>query len=310
MKTIKIQLVAFATLLLSCNQTKTVNYDVVSIGTNGSYSIEVPSSVYVYQKEDAVDFTSFIGDEDKTTIIIQRMTKPISYYDNSESYENKGWNSQLLESNDSTYFLRRSKGIITSYELMRSKCIDGQRFLIQLSSIHYGQSQALDVMQHMYESLKRTSQTSLTNVSDNNFVDLKLYTNGKFSIKYPANWKVIKNPDGMSEAYIGSETIRLGFTILHFPCENTLREVVDEITSNSKTAGMKVEDDQKVNICGLDAYKMTYSNNINGLKVTEIGYTFIMQGELYNVKFGTDPEQLQENATLISEIVKSINLKL
>ena len=49
--------------------------------------------------------------------------------------------------------------------------------------------------------------------------------------------------------------------------------------------------------------------NINGIQIKNISYSFKHKGIYYNIRFGNDPNLMDENSNVIEEIVKSFQFK-
>lgn len=143
----------------------------------------------------------------------------------------------------------------------------------------------------------------------NNLIEFATYSNKYFSIEYPKDWIYLENSDGMSDVYIGAEDGGLGFTVIHFPSDYILKELIDDVDANLKAAGMKLVENSQTTVCGVTAYKRVHTYRTSELYIKTLSYTFKIKNEVYNVKFGADPTKVDSNNELIEIIIKSLKIK-
>ena len=137
----------------------------------------------------------------------------------------------------------------------------------------------------------------------------KLYSNSRYSIFYPADWKYSENINEMTDVYIGSEKIGLGFTIVRIFTGYTLEEANNEAISNSRKNGISVSDNKLIKINGNNCYRNILQMTVNGIKVKQVSYTLKKDNYLYNIKFGNDEKIVNANLATIEMIINSFNLK-
>lgn len=130
-----------------------------------------------------------------------------------------------------------------------------------------------------------------------------------YSIDYPKQWKIVSNPDQMTDVYVGDSEGNLGFTILFFDTEYSLSEVNNEGNANMKSAGAKIVFNNSITISGQTCYKTIYEYSIESMEIKQISYTLKKGNTVYNVKFGNNKKAIDNNITLIDNIISTFKIK-
>ena len=153
------------------------------------------------------------------------------------------------------------------------------------------------------------AQYHTTNQSNNNTRQFKTWNSQYYSIKYPANWKVLTDYDVLTDVYIGSLDAYLGFTVLFGDTEFSLSEVVNMGNVDMKKAGWNIVSNRAISINGQACYKTVIEYWLNGYHVKQISYTFKKGRKIFNVKFGSSYSEVNANTALIDEIIGSFKMK-
>lgn len=140
----------------------------------------------------------------------------------------------------------------------------------------------------------------------NSDIEWETYSNPFFSIDYPASWRVLNNPDYMSDVAIGSTEELLGFTVLHINTEYSLSHIINDGNSNLKQAGIEVVNETNFILNGMLCNKTIYSLNSS---MKQISYSFKNGETFYNIKFGNSAKAIDENMEIINRIINSIRIK-
>lgn len=297
-------------ILSSCGQKREITYKAYT-SPDGNYSVEVPS--YAVKGRSVADFMSFENDEYHLTISIRDAgSDRIDEYIEKSRTADDSFTYTPFQSSDSTYFYKITRGnnMWSAYDLYMLKQIEGNRYIIQVSSDKIWQNELIDIAKHVYLSMKQCIKTEEHIIAKSETAKMPLslsYSNKYYSIKYPKGWKKIEHLDEMTEVYIGSETDNFGFTILRFETDYNLSEINKGGNENIKQAGFKIAEDKMITLCGQKCYKAIHEVRVQKQKVKHISYTFKKGNMLYNVKFGSVTTKAQEE--LAGEIMKSFRLK-
>lgn len=289
----------------SCGQKQETTYKAYT-SPNGSYSVEVPS--YAVKSRSAADFMSFENNEYHLTISIRNAGNDrISEDIEKRHTADNNFTYTPLQSSDSTSFYKITKGnnMWSAYDLYMLKQIEGNRYIIHVSSDIIEKNELIDIAKYVHSSMKQYNKTEKYTTAETPLP--LLYSNKYYSIKYPKGWKKIEHLDEMTEVYIGSETNNFGFTIVRFETNYNLSEINKDGNENIKQAGFKIAEDKVITLCGQKCYRAIHEVRVQEQKVKHISYTFKKGDMLYNIKFGSVTTNAQEE--LASEIMKSFRLK-
>lgn len=133
------------------------------------------------------------------------------------------------------------------------------------------------------------------------------YSGSRYSISYPDNWSTLETVQG-ADVYIGANDGSIAFTILSFPTYYSLDEVLNEGKSQGASAGWK-SSVTSTNIDGVKCYKETITYVYQGMSVKQISYLLKKNGYIYNIRFGNDATQVNNNLTRIEQIAKTFHVK-
>ena len=301
--------VVFTLFLFSCGQRKAMTYKKYTC-LDKSYSIEVPSNVI--RGECVADFMSFKDNKWNLIISVARIHEnSISEYIDNKHIKNKGYTYSLFQSSDTTSYYKITKGssMWSAYELCMLKKMAGMSYLIKVSSDRLGQSEMIEIIEHIYSSMERGSQQK-SEVSVTKGMQRSLdnvYSSKYYTVKYPKGWSIIEQVDEMTDVYIGSKAENFGFTIVRFETDYSLSEVNVAGKEDIKQAGFNVIQDNLITLCGVKCYRAIHEIKMRGQRVRHISYTLKKRNMLYNIKFGNVTTKIQE--VLVKEIMESFHLK-
>lgn len=305
-------LVVSSLLFFSCGQKKEISYNKVS-SVDKTYSVEVPS--YAVEGKCIADFMSFENTNSHLIITIQHIDEgSLAEYIRNEDVTNNSFSYNLFQSSDTTYFYKITRGnnMWSAYDLYMLKKFEGKNYLIKVSSDVLGQSEMIDMINHIYSSMKlKDAEDEDAAVIAAEDVDTplleKTYSTQFYSIKYPKQWQVQEHLDEMTEVYIGYQPNNFGFTMVRFETDYSLAEVNAEGNENVRQAGFRILEEKQMKVDGVKCYRAIQVITIQGQTVKHISYTFKKGDILYNIKFGSVATKAQE--TLASEIVGSFHFK-
>ena len=199
----------------------------------------------------------------------------------------------------------------SAYDLYMLKRIEGNNYLIKVSSDVLGQSEMTEMIKHIYKSMQpdRAEKTGITSVSEKEqIISLeKTYSTGLYSIKYPKSWQKQEHLDEMTEVFIGYQPDNFGFTIVRFETDYSLDDVNTEGNDNVRQAGFRILDEKLIQVDGVNCYRTIQEISLQGQEVKHISYTFKKYNMLYNVKFGSVTSDAQER--LATKIMESFRFK-
>lgn len=144
-----------------------------------------------------------------------------------------------------------------------------------------------------------TNQISIDNNS------LKVYHGKSYSIHYPKEWRILENPDGISDVYIGSEYSPIGFTVISLNIEEDLETVWKESNNNANIVGMSIIEDVLIYIDNTRCHKTIYQFKANGALQTHISYLLKKGDIIYNIKFGGQDKTISATIDLINKLIKT-----
>lgn len=140
----------------------------------------------------------------------------------------------------------------------------------------------------------------------NSFV---VYSGDGYSISYPDKWRVVHNPDPISDVYIGDSMGHIGFTVLYFETSQSVAELNKTVNGNAMQTGMKISENEPVTLKGMEGYKTIYLFPMGGINQTHISYLFKKGNIVYNIKFGGQSRYMDSNAGLIDRIIQTIKIE-
>lgn len=302
----------FIVLLTSCEQRKELTYN-SHTSVDKVYSVEIPSGAT--QDKCSMDMMSFLDKRSKLIIVIRRIfDQSIDEYIHNKDITNSSFTYTLFHSSDTTsyYKITRGNNMWSAYELYMLKRLGGSNYLIEVSSDVLPQSEMIDIINHIYSSIrlkdvgeKNSVATTAENVHA--FPLEKTYSTRLYSIKYPKQWQVQELLDEMTEVYIGYQPDNFGFTIVRFETDYSLSEINSEGNENIRQSGFRILEEKQLKVDGVKCYMAIQEVVVQGEKVKFISYTFKKGTMLYNIKFGSITTKSQES--LASNIIKSFHFK-
>ena len=299
-------------LFFSCGQRKELTYK-SHTSTDNVYTVEIPSGAT--QGRCNTNVMSFENKNSNLIIVIQRISEnSIDDYIRNKDITNNTFNYNLFQSSDTTSFYKITRGnnMWSAYDLYMLKRMDGSNYLIKVSSDVLGQSEMIDMIKHIYLSmrLKDAGEEDAAVVASEDvetFPLEKTYSTQFYSIEYPKHWQVQEHLDEMTEVYIGYQPDNFGFTIVRFETDYSLAEVNAEGNENVRQAGFRILEEKQMKVDGVKCYRAIQAITIQGQTVKHFSYTFKKGDMLYNVKFGSVTTKAQE--TLASDIIDSFHFK-
>jgi len=305
-----IELVLSIVIFTSCGQKKKITYSIYS-SVDNTYSVEVPSDAT--QEGCICDFMSFKNTNSHLIITIQHINEgSIGEYIRNKHTTNNTFSYNLFLSSDTTSFYKITRGnnMWSAYDLYMLKCLDGKNYLLNVNSDVLGQSETIEIIKHIYTSMKPNGMGEGANaaIKEAEVGSLeKTYSTNFYSVKYPKGWNVIEHLDEMAEVYIGHQPENFGFTIVRFKTDCTLSEVNAEGNENLRQAGFRTLEEKQMTVDRMKCYRAVQEISIQGQKVKHISYTFMKGNILYNIKFGSVTTKKQEN--IAAEIIDSFHFK-
>lgn len=122
-------------------------------------------------------------------------------------------------------------------------------------------------------------------------------------------WKVVHNPDPISDVYIGDSMGHIGFTVLYFETNQSVTEINKIANRNAIQTGMEVCENELVTLKGLEGYRTIYLFSMGGINQTHISYLLKKGNLIYNIKFGGQSRYIDASVVLIDKIIQTIKIK-
>lgn len=297
-------------IFTSCGHKKKITYIIYS-SVDNTYSIEVPSDAT--RGRCVLGLMSFENTNSHLRITIQHITEgSIGEYIRNKNAINNTFSYNLFLSSDTTSFYKVTRGnnMWSAYDLYMLKCLDGKNYLLNVSSDVLGQSEMIEIIKHIYTSMKLNGKGEGAGaaIEEAEVVSLeKTYSTQFYSLKYPKGWDVIDHLDEMTEVYIGYQPENFGFTIVRFKTDSTLSEVNAEGNENLRQGGFRILEEKQMTVDRMKCYRAVQEISSHGQKVKHISYTFKKGDILYNIKFGSVTTKKQENTA--AEIIGSFRFK-
>ncbi len=265
----------------------------------GIYKVDIPASL----SPDSRNMANFSVWSDKDNFLVIERGKDYRYmmeqYNESASgYRGKGYNVLSDSKDEKSASFKVQKGLFMAKSCYVLTECDGVKFLVSYSGMNANMEQTKAVANSIRMRIEEPQSTESKPVFENEF----------YKIEYPAGWKYMTNPDGVSDVYIGKGNEMFGFTIMHFETEYSLDDIVDNEKSSWKQLGVTSKY-TKSNIGGELTYRCVANGTIQGIQMKNVSYSLKHKGIFYNIKFGNDPKLMDENLDVIEEIVKSFQFK-
>lgn len=275
-----------------------------------SYTVEIPSNFSQYSN-DIGGWMSFQKSSNNSSeaafITIRPVTNGFSSFDEDLNISPK-FQYKVYKESDSLKFAECNKGMWNAVQLAMLKTIDSVQYLIVLSS-QDSRSDSEQVIHHIFDSMTEGTPI-LTAVDDeDNETGFAKYSNPYLTVSYPKDWIMVKNPDPMSDVYLGAGDESLGFSIVRFDTDASFDEIIGEAISGSYEGGMKITDNKNLTLKGRRCNRMVNEYEYYGIPVKTIMYTFKEGNTLYSIKFGTQKQYVDENIDLIEKIMDTFQIK-
>ena len=133
---------------------------------------------------------------------------------------------------------------------------------------------------------------------DDKYNSFVIYSGDGYSIGYPKMWKVVHNPDPISDVYIGDSMGHIGFTVLYFETNQSVTEI-NKIANKNELVTLK----------SLEGYRTIYLFSMGGINQTHISYLLKKGNLIYNIKFGGQSRYIDASVVLIDKIIQTIKIK-
>ena len=144
---------------------------------------------------------------------------------------------------------------------------------------------------------------------DDKYNSFVIYSGDAYSIGYPKMWKVVHNPDPISDEYIGDSMGHIGFTVLYFETNQSVTEINKIANKNAIQTGMEVYENELVTLKSLEGYRTIYLFSMGGINQTHISYLLKKGNLIYNIKFGGQSRYIDASVVLIDKIIQTIKIK-
>lgn len=144
---------------------------------------------------------------------------------------------------------------------------------------------------------------------DDKYNSFVIYSGDGYSIGYPKMWKVVHNPDPISDVYIGDSMGHIGFTVLYFETNQSVTEINKIANKNAIQTGMEVCENELVTLKSLEGYRTIYLFSMGGINQTHISYLLKKGNLIYNIKFGGQSRYIDASVVLIDKIIQTIKIK-
>ena len=302
-------------LLYSCNNEIEMQYK-KHMSHNRAYEVEIP--IDYIESESIGDLLAFAQEKSHSFIIIQSLEDGESLSQFAEK-NNSGDNfvySVVQQTDTSRYYkVTRGTTMWCAYQLYMKKELDGNQYAISVSSDVLGKGVLIAMIEHVQRSL--TAHSTEMEVVEGQKDEDSNNMNGAFvtrntnyyTIDYPKEWTILTNPDQMTDVYIGDSEGKMGCTILFFDTDYTLSEINEEGNVNMKNAGATIISNTKISIDGQPCHKSIYEFTLGDSKIKQVSYLFKKEETMFNVKFGNDKKEMDQNNALIEAIISTFKMK-
>ena len=182
-------------LFISCGQRKELTYSSYT-SVDNVYRVEIPSSAT--QGRCNMNVMNFENKNSNLIIVIQRISeKSIDEYIRNKDITNNTFTYNLFQFSDTTSFYKITRGsnMWSAYDLYMLKRLDGSNYLVKVSSDVIGQSEMIDMIKHIYLSMKSKDAVEenvavVASKDEETFLLEKTYSTPFYSIKYPKQWQI------------------------------------------------------------------------------------------------------------------------
>ena len=281
---------------------------------NKAYEVEIPTGFV--ESSSIGDFMAFSNDE-TTYITIKSLPQgqTLSSFANS-CHDNNNFIYSVTEQTDSLLCFsirKQSQTIFRAHELYRMKVLNDVNYVISVASAKLSENDLGKMINHITNSLTPRSQSMEIVKDDEKSVnwgnDYSVRETKYYSIMYPSSWQMVKNPDQMTDVYLGDSDGRIGCTILFFDTDYSLAEINEESNISAQQAGMRLIENKQLTINGNRCYKAVYEFFYANTDIKQISYTFKRGNTMYNVKFGNNKRYVDEDIDIINNVINSFLIK-
>lgn len=137
-----------------------------------------------------------------------------------------------------------------------------------------------------------------------------LYQGKYINLCYPSDWIVDEHPKSMvADVYIGPPNYTFGMWLFRIENESgiSFRKAMSEMGNSYRGIAKINLTYEKIN--GREWCKQNIQMNVQGQKYRQISYYCQNGAHIYNVKFGNNASEIQNNLVVINSIMASINIK-
>lgn len=311
---ITLLLTTIVVFFYSCNNAKEIQYK-SHMSHNKAYEVEIP--IDFTESESIGDLLGFMQEKSHSFIVIQSLKDGESLSHFAESNNGGGnFNYSLIQQTDTSRYYKITRGTTMwcAYQLYMTKKVDGNQYIISVSSDVLSKDRLIAIMEHVQRSLSSHSQEmeiidgQNDDGEDNNNTFVTRNTN-YYSIDYPIEWSIVTNPDQMTDVYLGDPEGKIGCTILFFDTDYTLSELNEEGNASMKDAGATIISSTKISINGQSCYRTIFEFSLGDMKVKQVSYLFKNDETMFSVKFGNDKKEVDGNIALIEKIISTFKIK-
>ena len=206
------------TILTSCGGNKEIKYKSYT-AQNHAYAVQIPTD-FSLRENLLSGYMAFERSSNRSSdaafITIAPMDDGFASFNKSLT-QNPKFHYTTYKETPNAKFAECSKGMWSALQLGMLKTINGQEYLITVST-QVSRSYSEQIIQHIYDTMSEgvPSETAESNESNSESSNIKKYSNPYFSISYPRDWRVVEHPDAMSDMYAGAQDESLGFTAVRF----------------------------------------------------------------------------------------------
>ena len=311
MKNLMILSCLLISILASCGGNKELKYKSYT-AQNHAYTVQIPTdfSLWANLVSGYMAFErSSNRSSDAAFITIAPVDDGFASFNQSLT-QNPKFQYTIYKETSNAKFAECSKGMWSAVQLGMLKTINGQEYLITVTS-QVSRSYSEQIIQHIYDTMSNgVPSETIENIEPNSeSSNFKTYSNPYFSISYPKDWRVVEHPDAMSDMYAGAQDESLGFTAVRFDTDASLSEIVNEAKSGAQEGGMQVTSSKNITLNSMACNKMVCEFTYQGIPIKTVAYTFKKGNTMYSIKFGTQKKYVDANTGLIEQIMSSFNIK-
>ena len=130
------------------------------------------------------------------------------------------------------------------------------------------------------------------------------YSNQWYSISYPLNWITEEVNNQSMDVAIGKKNGDIVLSILHIPTDYSLPEINNMGNEDLRKAGARILSNKKKVINGRSCYVTEIY-----LYQKQVSYTFKENGMMYNIRFTSPNNWMDNNKEEINKIIQSFKIK-